>query len=31
MDWTKALKQMHFVTKNYFDELVITQDGTSKV
>lgn len=26
--WLNALKQMHFIIMNYFDELVITQDGT---
>ena len=25
--WIDALKQSHFVTTNYFDELVITRDG----
>ena len=25
--WIDALKQIHFVIKNYFDELVITSDG----
>ena len=25
--WLNALKQMHFIIMNYFDELVITQDG----
>ena len=25
--WLDALKQMHFIIMNYFDELVITQDG----
>jgi len=27
--WVNTLKQMHFVIMNYFDELVITQDGVS--
>jgi hypothetical protein len=25
--WLNTLKQTHFVTTNYFDELVITPDG----
>jgi predicted transcriptional regulator len=25
--WLNTLKQTHFVTTNYFDELVITSDG----
>jgi hypothetical protein len=25
--WIDALKQVHFVIKNYFEELVITSDG----
>ena len=25
--WLNALKQMHFIIMNYYDELVITQDG----
>ena len=25
--WIDALKQIHFIIMNYFDELVITQDG----
>ena len=27
--WIDALKQIHFVIKNYFDELIITSDGVS--
>jgi methionyl-tRNA synthetase len=26
-NWVNALKQTHLVTKNYFDELVMTPDG----
>ena len=26
-DWVDALKQIHLVNTNYFDELVITPDG----
>ena len=26
-NWVDALKQTHFVTRNYFDELVVTPDG----
>lgn len=25
--WIEALQQIHFITKNSFDELVITSDG----
>jgi hypothetical protein len=28
-DWIDPLKQIHFVIKNYFDELVITSDGVN--
>ena len=27
--WIDALKQIHFVIKNYFDELIITSDGVN--
>jgi abortive infection bacteriophage resistance protein len=27
--WLNTLKQIRFVTMNYFDELVITQDGVN--
>jgi hypothetical protein len=26
-NWVNALKQTHFVAKNYFDEFVLTSDG----